>query len=363
MPKAANTGKKAAKPAKQTTAKATADFTPEAGRRVTSYDVARYAGVSQSAVSRCFKEGGSVSPKTRDKIMKAVRKLGYQPNAIARGLITRRSNMVAVIIANLRFYPETLAYLTSGLNASGNHVLLFSLDHESEVDRIIDQIWQYGVDGVIAGAHLSKKQIELFDQRKIPLVFINRLYRDIAANSVCCDQVEGERILVDRLVAAGHRSFAVVTGPSDSVVSQQRISGAVERLADLGINDVRVIEGEYDYDSGRRALRELADGAGGLPQAVVCANDMMAIGCMDEARHQLGLRVPEDLSVVGFDGVMQAAWSSYDLVTVRQPMQNMVEAAVSMLLSRIERPDLAPEKRMFSGEIVEGCSARLGTSR
>ena len=172
-------------------------------RQPTSYDVARHAGVSQSAVSRCFKPGASVSKKMRERVMKSVRELGYTPNAIARGLITRRSNMVAVIISNLNFYPEVLSELSNRFTERGVHVLLFTLDYESDVSRVLDQVWQYQVDGVIAAAHLEQGQIEQFAERQIPLVFYNRSYQDVPVSSVCCDQVEGERMLVTCWSAAG----------------------------------------------------------------------------------------------------------------------------------------------------------------
>ena len=107
-------------------------------------------------------------------------------------------------------------------------------------------------------------------------------------------------------------------------------------------------------------MHALAEGAGPPPDAVVCANDMMALGCVDAARYDLGLRVPEDVSVVGFDGFGPASWASYDLVTIRQPLDTMVEAAAEMLLARVEAPDLAAETRIFAGELIEGRSARLG---
>lgn len=329
------------------------------GKPVTSYDVARRAGVSQSAVSRCFTPGGSVSKATRAKIMAAVDALGYRPNAIARSLITQRSNMVAIIVANIGFHPEFTACLSRCFTERGLHVLLFTMDHESDADRVVDQIWQYRVDGVIAAVRLPRRHVETFAKRKMPLVFLNRYASDIPINSVCCDQVEGERLLVDSLLAAGHRRFGIIAGPSDSAVSVQRVEEAVRRLEQAGVADVAIAEGEFDYDSGRRAMNSLA-GNGMAPQAVICANDMMAIGAMDAVRFDLGLQVPDDVSVVGFDGLTQAYWASYNLMTIRQPVSAMVEAAVDMLMARVDAPDLATEKRMFSGELVRGRSAKAG---
>ena len=142
----------------------------------TSYDVARHAGVSQSAVSRCFKQGASVAPRTREKILAAARALNYYPNAIAQGLITRRSNLVAVIISNLTnlYYPEVLAELTQRLSGQGIRVLLFSLAAESDVDEVLDQVWRYRVDGAIVAARLHPDQLAAFADRGVPLVLYNR---------------------------------------------------------------------------------------------------------------------------------------------------------------------------------------------
>lgn len=329
------------------------------GPHVTSYDVARLAGVSQSAVSRCFNGGPGVSSKTRAAISKAAESLGYKPNAIARMLSTKRSNLVAVIVANLGFNPDFVRTLNRLFVERGLTVMLFTLDHEEDADHVIDQFWQYRVDGVVSAARLSEKHVQMLAERRLPLVFINRTYANLRVNSVCCDQAEGERWLVERLCAAGHRRFAIVTGPKDSTVSDQRVSGAVEWLRAAGVALPQIVPGDFTYDGGVAAMRALAQ-AGEVPDAVICANDYTAIGCIDEARHGLKLEVPRDISIVGFDGAAPSRWASYDLVTVRQPTHAMVNAAIDMLMARIEDPDIAMEKRSYSGELIIGSSARLG---
>lgn len=328
------------------------------GRAPTSYDVATLAGVSQSAVSRCFKPGGSISEEKRRRVKKAAEQLGYQPNAIASGLITKRSNLVAVLISNLTnlYYPEVLAELSHRLDAMGVRVLLFALRSESEVDAALDQIWRYRVDGAISAARLSATQVRSFAKRRIPVVLYNRFVEGENVASVCCDSIGGERMLVDRLVGAGHRSFGVIAGPEDSFVGNQRVSGAMGRLADHGLTP-RIVPGAFDHESGAAGMHALA--AAGRPDAVICANDLMALGAIDAARHDLGLSLPEQLSIVGFDGVDPAAWQSYQLTTVRQPVRRMAEAAVTMLLERIEEPTLPPETRSFAGSLIEGASARI----
>lgn len=334
------------------------------GHNVTSYDVALRAGVSQSAVSRCFKPGASVSAAMRSRVMKASRELDYTPNAIARSLITRRSNLVAVLISNLTnlYYPEVLSELSQQFVRRGMRVLLFTLPHEADVDKTISKVWEYQVDGVVAAARLTLEQVAEFERRRIPLVLYNRTLRDRPVNAVICDQIAGARSLVTRLAAAGHKRFGIIGGPRDSVVGQERVRGARERLAELRLREPVVVPGNYDYESGARGLRLIVSELGRAPDAVICANDVMAIGCVDTARHKLGLDVPGKLSVAGFDGVEPSTWLSYNLTTLRQPVQKMAQAAADMLTSIIGNPDTHPEKRVFSAQFIEGGTSRLGAA-
>ena len=327
----------------------------------TSYDVAQLAGVSQSAVSRCFRPGSSIAPKTRARVLAASRELGYHPNAMASGLITRRSNLVAVLISNLTnlYYPEVLAEITQRLSERGIRVLLFTLQSESDVDATLDLVWRYRVDGAIVAARLSSTQLRDFTRNKVPVVLYNRFGEGEPVPSVCCDSVGGERQLVERLVAAGHRVFGIIAGPDDSCVSQERVRGAQQRLHDLGYQAL-IVKGAFDYESGEAGLRALMAMTDQTMDALICVNDLMAIGAIDCARKQFGIRVPQDLSIVGFDGVAAATWASYQLSTVRQPVRRMTEAAVAMLMERIDDPDLPPEVRTFAGKVIEGSSARFG---
>ncbi|MDH3430796.1 MAG: LacI family transcriptional regulator [Gammaproteobacteria bacterium] len=332
-----------------------------ARKRATSYDVAELAGVSQSAVSRVFQDGASASKEMRNRVMAAADKLGYRPNAIARGLITQRSNMVAVVISKMTnlYYPEVLVQLTQHFSERGVRVLLFALEREGDTATVIEQMLQYRVDGILTAAMFTPEQLRTLQNEDIPIVFYNRTLKDQLVSSVLCDQQEGERWLVDELVNAGHKSFGIVEGPADSVVSIERKTGALNELAELGITDVTTVSGDYGYETGKECFAKLIQKRGSPPEAVIAANDVMAIGCIDEAREHFRLKVPDDISIVGFDGVGQARYAAYDVTTVRQPVHRMTESAASMLIERIENPELSPEKRAFSGTLIRGSSARL----
>lgn len=329
-------------------------------RPPTSYDVAMLAGVSQSAVSRCFRPGSSIAAATRAKVLAAAKELNYKPNAIASSLITRRSGLVAVIISNLTnlHYPEVLSELTRRLSDREYRVLLFTLDAESDVDAVLDHIWRFRVDGAIAAARLSSGQLEQFQENRVPVVLYNRQGEAEPVPSVCCDPVSGERQIVDQLVQSGHKSFGLISGPDDNTVSRDRIAAARAAVEDHGL-ECMVVSGAFDYESGKAGLTTLHGMAKGRLDAVLCANDLMAIGAVDGARTDLGLDVPSDISIVGFDGVGPGQWSSYQLTTVRQPVRRMTDAAVHMLLERIENPDLPPEVRSFTGQFIRGATARL----
>lgn len=328
------------------------------GRRATSYDVARRAGVSQSAVSRCFKPGSSVSKKMRDKVMKAAKELEYQPNAIARGLITQRSNLVAVLVSgrlNL-YYPEVLFRLTEELSREGLRVLLFTVDSEEEAEDVIEQAWQFQVDGLISASHLSREQYETLAKRKIPVVFFNRYFTDVSSNVVYCDPVSQVQDLVARLLEFGHRRFGLVRGPESNMVSQERTRLVEEALARHELSLADQAFGDFTYESGAAALQELMTASDPAPTAVICVNDMMAMGCMDEARHVMGFNVPRDLSIASFDGIGTAQFASYEITTIRQPIGRMCESAVDLIASRAENPEQSKEKRVFEGALIEGGS-------
>lgn len=291
--------------------------------------------------------------------MAAANELGYRPNAIAQGLITRRSGMVAVIISNLTnlHYPEVLAELTQGLSARGARVLLFALKSESEIDDVLDQVWRYQVDGAIVAARLSAAQLGAFAARGTALVLYNRESDSVPVASVSCEFAAGENVLVDGMIASGCRRFAIIGGPTDSTVGEARVNGALERLAMAGITQVPVDRGDYSYESGHDAAHRLL--AAGPLDAIISANDTMALGAMDAARLDFKLDIPGEISIVGFDGVAPAKWRSYALTTVRQPVGRMTAAAISMLFERVENPELGPERRLFSGTLVRGTTARL----
>jgi DNA-binding LacI/PurR family transcriptional regulator len=330
-------------------------------KKSTSLDVARLADVSQSAVSRTFTPGSHISEKMRKKVMAAANQLGYKPNAIARSLITRRSNMIGVIMGDITnpFYPEVLRALTDKLQAEGLRLILFTVAQDQSVDDLLPKVMEYQLDGlIITSAKISSEGVEESIKQGMPVVLFNRYVRGSLANAVCCDNAEGGRIIANLLIDAGHRYPAIVTGSADTSTGLDRERGFCSRLEERGLAEPMKVCGHFSYEGGVEAARSLLNAAQ-RPDAVFCANDIMAIGFIDTARNEFGLKLPEDISVVGFDDISLAAWPSFGLTTARQRIHSMIDATLEILSQRIADPNLPPEIRLIPGILRLRTSCRL----
>jgi len=301
-------------------------------------DVADLAQVSQSAVSRTFTPGASVSEATRRKVLAAAQRLGYRPNALARSLITRQSRIVALVMSYLenQFYPLVIERLSQRLQKENYHVLMFIADMDEGADGVLAEILQYQVDGIVlASALLSPTLARSCAEIGVPVVQFNRVSEvgglaRHASSSVTSDNRAGGRLVAELLVARGYRRIAFLAGLEDSSTSRERERGFNEALAERGVRAMRRETGHYSFEGAQAAARRLFQG-GERPDALFAANDHMAIACLDVLRQELGLRVPQDVGVVGFDDVPQAAWGAYRLTTVRQGVDPMVDATVALL--------------------------------
>ena len=337
--------------------------------QATSLDVARLAGVSQSAVSRCFTAGASVSEAMRNKVQEAARKLGYQPNAHARSLITGRSRIIGLVLSALEnlYYPAVLERLAKRLQQDGYHLLIFIGDNANS-DDLVEEILQYNVDGIVLGATtLSSALAQRCADASIPVVLFNRIMASGSAgavSSVRSDNVGGGRDIARFLVTGGHQRIAYIAGREDSSTNLERERGFRDGLAELGQRIYARAIGNYDVDQARQAALDLFANAADRPDAVFVAGDLMAIVVLDTLRHELGLAVPQDVSVVGFDNVPQAAWASYELTTFEQPVQPMVEATVELLQSYLRQAQTPPSRNLVvPGQLIIRQSARQSAPR
>ena len=329
--------------------------------KVTSVEVARRAGVSQSAVSRVFTPGASASPKTAEKVRKAAEELGYRPNVLARAMVSGRSRIIGLIVAYLdnQFYPYVLERLSNALQERGYHVLVFMASQTAgNIDRVVEEILDYQVDGIIAASvALSSDLSERCRDAGVPMVFFNRAQDDPQMSAVTSDNISGGRKVARLLVAGGHHKIGYIAGWEGASTQRDREAGFLAGLTDAGLELFAREVGNFRMDEAQEATRRMC--SRDLPDAVFVANDHMAMAVLDTLRHELGLRVPDDISVVGYDDVPAAAWPAYSLTTVRQPANRMVARTVELLLDKIDNANAPPRRLEIDGPLILRGSARV----
>ncbi len=330
--------------------------------KVTALDVAEQAGVSRSAVSRVFTPGASVSKRTADKVRSAADALGYRPNVLARSLITGRSRIIGLLVAYLEnhFYPEAIERLSRSLQQRGYHVLVFMASNSGEeADEVMKELLDYQVDGIIAASvGMSNDLTMRCEAAGIPIVLFNRAQDDDRLSSVTSDNYHGGHKLAEFLIAGGHKRIAHIAGWEGASTQRDREAGFVAGLERAGHNLCARGVSDFDFEKAKVAARAMFDRPD-QPDAVFCANDHMAFAVMDVLRFELGLSVPGDVSVVGYDDVTLAAWPSYDLTTVRQPAGQMAQATVDILLDRLADPETKPRRVALDGPLILRGSARI----
>ena len=330
--------------------------------KITSLDVARRAGVSQSAVSRVFTPGASASAATAEKVRRAADELGYRPNVLARSLITGKSRIIGLVVAYLdnMFYPDVVEKLSNALQAEGYHVMMFMAQQTAgKIDRIVDEILDYQVDGIVtASVALSSDLAARCQAAGVPVVLFNRSQDDARLSAVTSQNRDGARELARFLIAGGHRRIAYVAGWEGAATQRDREQGFLEGLAEAGLTLHARAVGNFRFDEAQEAARTLFSRPD-RPDAVFVANDHMAIAVMDVLRFELGLSVPGEVSVVGFDDVPPAAWPAYDLTTVRQDADAMVAETVATLLAQIDNPATAPRRVTLDAPLIVRGSARV----
>ncbi len=326
---------------------------------ITSEDVARHANVSQSAVSRAFTPGASVSAETRAKVLKAASDLGYRPNALARAMIRGKSRLIALLVAYLdnHFYPIVLENLARALQERDYHVLLFMTDMGRQ-DDVVRKILEFQVDGIVmASATLSSVLARECAQTGIPVVMLNRFVTTSPASSVVSDNIEGGRSVADFLARGGHERIAFIAGAEDSSTNRDREAGFYKGLAEHGLTAFDRAVGGYTFAGAAEAARSLL-GRRQRPDAIFVANDHMAFAVMDVIRDEFRLSVPGAISVVGYDDVPEAAWKGYDLTTVAQSSERMIAATIDILIEQIENTAVRKRAVVVPAQLVVRGSAR-----
>jgi DNA-binding LacI/PurR family transcriptional regulator len=326
--------------------------------RATAYDVADLAGVSQSAVSRAFTPGASVSREMRQKIMKAADELGYRPNAMARSLITQQTNIVGVAVGNLinPYFASALEELSRQLADADLRMLLFPATYETSITKII----QYQVEALIMlSVPPGPDLVEECKVCRIPIIMFNRSSDDESQACILGDNAAGGRMIAAYLLAGGHQRFAFISAGSQSTASNEREAGYRAYLLEQGIELHHREDAAFSVENAAGAIRKLML----LPQrpdAIFCANDHVAMIAMQVAQSEFGINVGTDISIIGFDDVPQASWPGLSLTTYSQPIAPMVAATLEVVEQL--RQGIEPDHmNIVPGSLVARASARRPT--
>jgi LacI family transcriptional regulator len=304
--------------------------------RATSHDVARAAGVSQSTVSRALRSPDTVSPQLRDRVLAAARSLGYTPSELGRSLVTQSTKTIGMVVTDLGnpFYPFLITPLHDELSRLGYRMLLLTDDDTPDSpQRLLDR----SIDGaVLTTTTLDSPLPHELEARGLPFVFLARESDDVAADAAVVDNTLGASILAAEILRLRHRRIGAIFGPQDTSTGRDRRRGVRVTLAAAGLDldDFPVLEGPFISETGHEAMHTLMS-ADNPPTVVICGNDSIAIGALNAACG-MGLAVPGDVSIVGFDDLPIAGWELVQLTTVRQPMDEMARVAGRTLVARIE---------------------------
>ncbi len=323
--------------------------------KITSLQVAERAGVSQSAVSRVFTPGASASAKTVEKVRKAAEELGYRPNMMARAMITGKSRIIGLVVAYLdnQFYPLALQLLSNALQEKGYHILVFTASNsQGAAEEVMQELLDYQVDGIItASVGMTNDLTQRCAAAGIPVVMFNRGQEGAAISSVTSANRKGGSAVAEYLLSCGHRQFGHISGWSGSSTGRDRQAGFCETLAQHGITP-HIIDGMFNRETAAAAAQAMMESAS-PPDAIFVGNDHMAFAVLDTLRHEIGLSVPDDVAIIGYDDVPLAAWPAYNLTTMRQPVNRMVEATVHTLLTRIEDPSTPTQRIEIDSPLIE----------
>jgi LacI family transcriptional regulator len=332
------------------------------GRPPTSRDLARLAGVSQATVSRVLTNSPRVSPDTRARVLQVLEELNYTPNAVARAMKTGRTDTIGVFITRVTspFHGALLDKIGRRLSEVGLHMILWNIEHDPE-ETVSDVIQQRLVDGfILTSATYTSKLHKIAVASGTPTVLLHRGIDDIVCDQVVGDNWQGAFDAGRYLVEAGHRKIGLITLPHTGNTSRDRDLGFRAALAEAGVEvEARnVVSTGVNHADGHAAARQLLTGKN-PPTAIYAVTDLLAFGLLDCAR-ALGVGVPDDLWVVGFDNTDMASWEAFDLTSVDQPLRDIVYAGIDLLRQRIADPSLEPTVlKLPCPLVVRGSTANI----
>jgi DNA-binding LacI/PurR family transcriptional regulator len=316
-------------------------------------DVATNAGVSKSLVSLVIRGATQVSPERRAAVLRAVKRLGYRPNAMARGLVQKGTRIVGVLVSDLNnpFFADVVAGIQAEARILGYRVLMNTGDRVPEhEDEAIETLLQLRVAGLILGAPMIESALAVRASREVPVVLIGRPARATSVDSVADDDAAGAFAAVQHCASLGHRRIAHIDG-GNGAGSMERRGGYEAAMRKLRLSsEIVVARGAFTEVGGHQGARELLDRKP-RPTAIFASNDLAAIGALN-AIEERGLHVPQDVSLVGYDNTSLASMRHLSLTTVHQPRHDIGQTAMELLVERIEGARVKPRRVVLAPTLV-----------
>jgi LacI family transcriptional regulator len=315
-------------------------------------DVARLAGVSTSTVSRVISGSIPVSTETREIVERAIRDTNFKPNLVARGLRIKSLKLIGIVVPELQHetFTSFIRYAEEAAEAEGYNLVLGSTSSSADTEeRLIENLVGRNVDGIIFSRVSDRSHtLRILERSGIPAVIIDRSLEREDMPSVVLDNRESGAMAARHLLGLGHRRFACISGPLDITLVRDRVAGFRDTIREAGgiLEDKCLVEGDFKFESGRRGAEYLLD-AGLRFTALWAQNDYMAIGAMNRLAER-GLRIPQDISVVGLDNIEPAWMHRPQLTTIAQPFREMCRNAVGILL-RMSRQGRRESTRIILG--------------
>ncbi len=324
----------------------------------TMLEVAKRAGVSKATVSRVLSGNGYVSQETKDRVFQAIEESGYRPNLLARNLATKRTQTLGLVVTNTLYhgvyFSELLFHAARMTEEKGRQLILADGKHSADEEReAIQYLLDMRCDAVIIYPRfLSVEEMdEIVEKCEQPIMVLNRRLRKNSSHSVWSDHKASSQEAVSQLIAKGHREIAFITGSLDSPTGGERLSGYHAALAQhqLVADDALVVEGKWQAQHGAAAVETLL--ARGKPfSALVASNDEMAVGAL-KALAAHNIRVPQQVSVLGFDDIPLAPYTIPALASVRMPVTGMIEETIERLVSMLDGGEMR-NRKTFAGELI-----------
>lgn len=333
----------------------------------TMRDVAKLAGVSSSTVSHVINETRFVNPETRERVLQAMAELNYQPNRLARSLRNRQTHTFGVLLPNSAnpFFAEVLLGVEAACFDHGYNIILGNANDDPERELFyLDVLLSKQVDGIfLVSTGAYHEALEMLTRHNAPVVMVDRSPGTRQIDTVFANNEGGGIIATQYLLDLGHRRIGCITGPSMLTPSADRVTGYRQALesAGLTVDEELIIAGDFQHESGYHAGQQLL-GLPDPPTAIFACNDLMAVGVL-YAAHEGGLRIPTDISVIGFDDVPLASYTVPRLTTIYQPGQEIGRVAVELLVQRLQDRAAATRHEQLPASLVERDSCGVAPGR